>query len=513
MSAVGRTPLASHEPVPGHRSRAYWAGCGAVLALYLAFAIGLSLTRIPICDEGWYTSPTLSLTGNGGMGSPVLESAGTYLKGIERYTYWIMPLHALIQAPWFRLFGATLLSTRMLSVAAGLMALLCWFYVIRVMTGDRTVALLSLALTCIDSTALILASTGRSDMLSAAFGAAALAVYLYLRENHFRWALFSAHACAVASGLTHPIGGLVAVPSLIFLHFYFDGHRLHWSHLLPVAAPYLIGGAAWSVYILRRPDFFWAQFAGNSAGRLWPLKAPLAALRREFTDRFLPAYGLLPGANRLAKWRALVLFLYVAGVVELLGPRSSRRTQTARIIGTLIAIVLLVLTFFEGAKQPWYLIHLTWLLAAAVAASYKWHTQARPAWRPVWIGMLAGIALLESGYAGSLIAGRKYVTLYTATIAALQRDLRPGQSVIGSAELGFGLGFERVKDDPGLGYYSHKSPDFIVIDGNYRAHLAELAHTHPVVYASLRDMLASAYFPLYSNTLYTVYARTPQATP
>jgi 4-amino-4-deoxy-L-arabinose transferase-like glycosyltransferase len=513
MSALGRPPLASHEPVPDRRSRAYWAASGAVLALYLGFAIGLSLTRIPICDEGWSTSPTLSLITNGGMGSPVLESAGTYLRGIEQYTYWIMPLHALIQAPWFHLFGATLFSTRMLSVAAGFVALFCWFYVIRSVTGDRAVALLSLALISIDSTVLILASTGRSDMLSAAFGAAALAAYLSLRENHFRWALFSAHAFAVASGLTHPIGGLIAVPSLVFLHFYFDGRRLRWPDLLPIAAPYLIGGVAWSAYILRSPEVFWAQFAGNSAGRLWPLKAPLAALQREFTDRFFPAYGLSPGANRVAKGRVMVLFLYAAAVLGLLGPRSLRRTQTAKVVGFLIAIVLFVLTFFEGAKQPWYLIHLTWLLAAAVAASYKWHAQARPSWRPVWIGMVAGLMLLETGYAVALIAGRKYATIYQPTIAALQRDLQPGQSVIGSAELGFGLGFDRVKDDASLGYYSGKRPDFIVIDGNYRAHLADLAHTRPVVYASLRNMLQTAYQPLYANALYTVYARTRKATP
>lgn len=188
------------------------------MALYLVFAIGLSLTRIPVCDEGWYTSPTLSLLTTGGMGSPVLESASSYLKGIERYTYWIMPLHGLLQAPWFRLFGSSLRSTRILSVAAGLLALLCWFYVIRKVTGDRTIALLALFLISIDSTVLVLASTGRADMLSAAFGAAALASYLSLRENHLCWALFGGHAFAVASGLTHPNGGLVAVSSLVFLH-------------------------------------------------------------------------------------------------------------------------------------------------------------------------------------------------------------------------------------------------------------------------------------------------------
>jgi len=513
MSAVEGPPLTSHASAHGRSGRAYRAASGAVLALYLALAIGLSLTRTPICDEGWHSSPSVSLLTEGVMGSPVIESAGTYLQGIERYTYWIVPLHPLLQAPWFGLFGANLLSTRMFSVAAGLVALLCWFYVIRKVTGDRAAALLSLALISVDATVLTLASTGRADMLSAAFGAAALAAYLFLRENHFRWALFSAHAFAAASGLTHPIGGLIAVPSLLFLHFYCDGRRLRWPHAVLIAAPYVIGGAAWALYVLHSPEAFWAQFAGNSAGRLWPLRAPLVALRREITNRFLPAYGLSPEANRFAKARVLVLFVYAAGLVGLWGPRSLRRTQAARLLGALIVIVLFVLTFFEGLKQPWYLIHLTWLLAAGVAVSYRWYAQARPSWRPVWIGMLAGVMLLETGYAAARIGGRKYASIYQPMIAALQHDLRPGQRIIGSAELGFGLGFDRVKDDANLGYYSGRQPDFIVMDPNYRAHLAELARTRPAVYVSLRDMLAGAYQPLYSNAIYTVYGHRVKATP
>jgi len=122
--------------------------------------------------------------------------------------------------------------------------------------------------------------------------------------------------------------------------------------------------------------------------------------------------------------------------------------------------------------------------------------------------MLAGLVLLETGYAVALIAGRKYATLYKPAIAVLQRNLRPGQSVIGSAELGFGLGFDRVKDDANLGYYSGRRADFIVIDPNYQAHLAHLAQAQPAVYASLQHLLAGAYRPVYSNSIYTVYART-----
>jgi len=276
----------------------------------------------------------------------------------------------------------------------------------------------------------------------------------------------------VASGLTHPQGGLIAVPSLLLLQFYYDRNRLRWPQMVPIALPYLIGGAAWSAYILQDPESFWAQFSGNSAGRLWPLKYPLLALRREITGRFLPAYGILPEAHRVGKLRIVVLIVYMAAVLGLWWPRAVRRMPAARIISGLIAIVLLVLVFLEGAKQPWYLIHLGWLLAAAAAASYKWHTQPRPAWRPVWLGALAALILLQSAYAAALISQGRYASIYRPVIAVLQRDMRPGQLVMGSAELGFGLGFDRVLDDANLGYYSGKRADFIVIDSNYRAHLA-----------------------------------------
>ena len=344
-------------------------------------------------------------------------------------------------------------------------------------------------------------------MLSAAFGAAALAAYLALREDHLTWALFIGHACAVASGLTHPQGGLIAVPSLLLLHFYYDRRRLRWQHLLPVAVPYLIGAAAWGAYILQAPQFFWAQFSGNSAGRLWPLKDPLRGLRLEITGRWLPAYGFLPDAHRVGRLRIAVLAVYLAAMLGLCWPREVRRMPAARILVSLIGIVVLVLVFMEGAKQPWYLIHLAWLMAAAAAASYKWHAERRPAWRPVMLCALAGLLLLQSGYAAALIAQGRYAGIYRPMIAVIQRDMRPGQLVMGSAELGFGLGFDRVLDDANLGYFSGKQADFIVIDSNYRAHLADLAQTNPALYAHLEEMLAQQYRSIYSNTGYSVYER------
>jgi hypothetical protein len=85
--------------------------------------------------------------------------------------------------------------------------------------------------------------------------------------------------------------------------------------------------------------------------------------------------------------------------------------------------------------------------------------------------------------------------------------MRPGQSVIGSAELGFGLGFAHVRDDANLGYYSGRRAEFIVIDPNYRSHFAQLSRTQPPEYRRLADMLARQYREIYSNTNYSVYIR------
>jgi hypothetical protein len=274
-----------------------------------------------------------------------------------------------------------------------------------------------------------------------------------------------------------------------------------------MALPYAAGGTAWLLYILRSPANFLSQFGGNAAGRLWGFTAPLRALQLEVTGRFPPAYGFLADAHRIGKLHVIVLVLYMTGVAGLLASRALRRTPAGTITAVLIAIVILVLLFLEGAKQPWYLLHLSWLLAAAAAISYHWYGRHHPQWRPALRGMLALMFLLQTGYAAALIAQRKYGRIYRPVVAMLRRDLRPGQFVIGSAELGFGVGFGRVLDDANLGYYSGKRPEFLVMDSNYRAHLADLARTNPALYTSLAGLLRDQYRTVYTNAGYTVYAR------
>src|SRR5437870_1160150 len=73
----------------------------ATAAAYVALAIASSLAKRPWSDEGWFASAPFNLVTKGWMGTTVVEQAGhPFLEGIDCYTYWVMPLHLIVQAGW-----------------------------------------------------------------------------------------------------------------------------------------------------------------------------------------------------------------------------------------------------------------------------------------------------------------------------------------------------------------------------------------------------------------------------
>ena len=107
-------------------NRAYWGFAAAVLVLYLLFTAGTALTKRPWSDEGWFASPAYNLAYHGYMGTSILESVEPrgQQKGIDKYTYWVMPLDIVAQAAWYRILGFGLFQMRMLSAFWGLVAIL-----------------------------------------------------------------------------------------------------------------------------------------------------------------------------------------------------------------------------------------------------------------------------------------------------------------------------------------------------------------------------------------------------
>ena len=155
--------------------------------VYLGLAFRVAYTRSPWMDEGYMASPGYTLASKGYMGSPVISPNGTALSGeltgIQTHTYWIMPLHALIQAAWYSLFGFGILQMRSISILAGLVVTLAWFCIVRIMSGSRLAGVLAAALLSADVTFLWSAADGRMDMLATALASCGLVSYLKLRDR------------------------------------------------------------------------------------------------------------------------------------------------------------------------------------------------------------------------------------------------------------------------------------------------------------------------------------------
>ncbi|HVG22106.1 MAG TPA: hypothetical protein VNI02_23930, partial [Blastocatellia bacterium] len=153
--------------------RFYFTATLGAACLYAALTIGISLTKPPEIDEGWFASPALNLITRGSMGTTVLEPSGTLtskLTGINQHTYWVMPLHLLAQAGWYEVFGFSLFSMRTLSIAWGLVALASWFLIMRALSGSLKLSMMAAAFIALDYVFIMHASLGRMDMMCAALG-------------------------------------------------------------------------------------------------------------------------------------------------------------------------------------------------------------------------------------------------------------------------------------------------------------------------------------------------------
>src|SRR5215831_3820524 len=133
----------------------------AALTVYFILAGWTAFTSYIWDNEAWFASPAFTLIHKGYLGTAILESKGTWMEGIDRHTYWIPPVHPLLQTLWYRLAGFGLLQTRSLSILAGCAALLAWYRILGMLSGSRAVALTAIAIIATDPRFLTFASLGR----------------------------------------------------------------------------------------------------------------------------------------------------------------------------------------------------------------------------------------------------------------------------------------------------------------------------------------------------------------
>lgn len=499
------------EPIFNHKWF-YPAVLSAAIVLYLALAVGSALTYRPEIDEGYFASPAVNLLTTGSMGTPVVEVAGTGLKNINERTYWVMPLHILAQAGWYKIFGFSLLSMRTLSAAFGLLALAALFLIVKAISKDRATAVLATVLLAVDYMFVVAASLGRMDLMSAAFGFAGLAAFLSLRERDLRWAILAGETFVVLSGMTHP-NGIIHFVGLQFAILYFDRKRIGLRHVGFAALPYLVGALIWGAYVLKDPSAFHEQFIVNITmnNRMGGLHAPWVALGREFVWRYGRAFGLGPhsvGHSGPIYLKSIVLAAYAVALLGSLVTREIRRHKGYRALLILIGIYFVLLTILDGQKETPYLMHIIPLYVAMLAVWTRWCWTRRPSLRPLIIAALALVASIQVGGMLFRIKQDTYHKLYAPAISFLKQRVGPTTTINGSPSLGFELGFtDNLRTDGRLGFVSGKRPDLLVITDENESSFEEYRTMNPPLYEHIERTLTVDYKEVYANPAFRVYTR------
>jgi len=489
-----------------------------IAIVYLICAYALALTRMPWYDEGQNANPSFDWIERGTTGISVVEPSGApvasrepiELLRIQQRNYTEMPVYLVLLTAWFKVFGVGVLALRSFTIWCGLTSLLAWFLIVRKLTMDFLVTIVAGLLIAIDYGFALRVSEGRMDALSAALGFSGIAAYLYLREHHFTLAILVSQTFTALSGLTHPNGGLLTFAGLLFLITYYDFGRLRFFHLLIASVPYLLGAAAWGLYIAQDVAAFRAQFTANArfGGRLQTFSAPFENLKQEILQRYLISLGGWSAASSAAqKLKILIPLAYAAGLLGVLSTPALRKTRGSRVLLILTGLYFVVLAFTDGRKSQCYLIHIIPLFITLVAVFIVWLWREKKALRILTGASVTALVLLNIGGIAYQARQDPYHRIYLPTISYIKANIQPAQLIMGPGSLGIGLRYPgNLLDDIRLGMRSGKAPEWIVVDEWYSGCFAAMKSIEPDAYRFVEQRLKD-YRPVYQNGSITILSR------
>ena len=519
--------LPAAPPRPAVRRRFLIAG----IAAYLVLGVAVCVTTAPLPDEGLVANPAFNLATTGVMATTLFADRDTgpaagcgtvrdclakvkslaghheeSFVGMRRFTYWIMPAYLLIQAAWYRLIGFGVIQARLLALLWGPLLIGACYYLVTGLFGSRRAAAISVGLLATDMTVLGTGSFARMDMFCAALGYAALAVYVYLRETQLNRAVFVANALAALACFAHPNSAL-AVAGLVTIAFSLDFRRLRWRHAVLGAAPYMVGAVAWACYIAQAPAIFLSQFLANASGRGSKLFSPLAAIKSEILFRYGDRFGIGPGAAGLsAHSKTVVLALFwTACLVALLTWKSWSREN--RVLFRVLAVYAVLLTFGEGMKFGFYLIHIIPLYCCVVAvvadralASVTWQRAAA-------VAALAAIGLVNLSWWTTRVRANAYGKDFAPAAEFLRPHLAQVSDAMCAPAVSFGLGFPaNCRLDTAL-LMKAGGPDLIAVSAEWWNDFNDTKFLNAQLYGSRTARLEKEYWPAYTNSRYRVFLR------
>ncbi|MBI4889190.1 MAG: glycosyltransferase family 39 protein [Acidobacteria bacterium] len=457
----------------------------------------------PIPNEAWFADPALNLLQHGHLGTSILSSEGTWLAGIDRHTYWVMPLHLVLQAAWYKAFGFNLLTLRLLSFFCGLGLIAAWYVILREIPGTARAAPVCVFLLALDYQFLRSATFGRMEALCALLGSGGLAVFLLLNARHPGWARLAAHALAALGLLAHP-SAFVYTLDLLVLEFFLSGWRPTPRAMIATLVPYLVAGACLLTWASADWPSFLSQLGGNISGfageyegarRFSGLLHPWTALSAELNRRYLQSYP---------PWAGLaVLWAYAAGIVWILARAPLWKDRGVRLVLILFATHFCFFWLFDGLKLSNYLIHLLPLIVALATISGFDFVAGR---RSLAAALLLALVFLQASAVRHEIRRSNLREDYQPVVQLLRRY--PGRSIAGPAELAFALGFSGLlQDDVRMGCYSGRRPDIYITSHWQRRWLQRARQSEPAAAACVQNQLDAGFHRIFRSPDYEVWLR------
>jgi 4-amino-4-deoxy-L-arabinose transferase-like glycosyltransferase len=451
--------------------RFYFGAWAAITALYLLMATANALTKAPWWDEGLFADPASNLAFRGYLGASLQEPTGRpggmFLRDVGKYTFWNMPLYMVALAGWFKIFGFSIVSMRSMSILWGLILLISWFFIVKSLSQNKGLALLTVAVLALDYTVLISCSNGRPDCMTVALGSAAIAVYLSLREHSLSLAIACGTSLTAAATFTHPLG-LISLTGLVFVALYFDHRKLRLIHLPLAGIPYAVAIFVWGLYIIQAPDVFFSQFSNSVGYRTRSLFSPLRSILTDITQRYFHYFFSTAQLQGLTRLKGLVLVGYTTALLGAALTPEIRRHPAGRVPLWMTALYFVTLALLDTEKNPHYFVHVFPLLAV-VLATWVWWLWTRTRVPPQLIGIgLAGLVTLQIIGIAYKVRLNSYQNVYLPAVQYVTDHYKKGDLVMGGAELAFALPASvHLIDDASLGFHSGRVPDLIVCNFFY----------------------------------------------
>lgn len=489
------------------RVAAHFAILLVIVVVYLALASATVFTKAPYSDEAWFASPAFNLVTEGHMGTTVREVVGTPWTRMDQRTYWQPPLHFLVQAGWYLIFGFSLFTQRYLSVLWGLVALASTYVLVHSLTRNRTSALLAIGLLAVDFVFVDRVADGRMDILSAALAISGFALYVSLRDKNLSLAMLVGHGLVVASGLTHP-NGVLALAGLVLLNVVWDRRRIRAKHVLIGLLPYVVGAVGWGLYISQDVEAFIDQFRQNLSGRVLSSASVVDSLRLEITQRYFVTYGWAEGGSGMARLKIVVLLAYWIGVIGCLCSAVKRKDSATGGLLTVFALYFVVMAVLFHNKTSWYLVHILpfYVALLAIWVSSEW-SRSRTT-RAVAVCAVIAFCVLQVGVTARHAMRNEYRNIDRPAIEQLLKLDDGTNVVLGTAELAYALGFDRGPiDDVTLGYFSGRKPDVVVMTSRYWDWFERFERRAPEIHRHVTSLMENELEVMFKNEKYEIYVR------